>query len=549
MASEREGKPVDESKIGEQPCFDPDLVYGESRVEYKSCDLDRKKLSLEVCESPKIDTILNNVDDEYFDTYVIPYVRNTPKESQSYLENLKTLQRIGVKIDENFISDLTSEKGNNEEYIQSLIVLHNEAGARIDGYFVHCLDLEKGVDEKYIQVLVDLRNMAGIKVDWATVSNLSFEMANDKKYIQALVNLSVAGVDMDGTFFGNEDFSKMVSEKGNDEEYVQVLKMLCDDGIKVNDIFIYKLSLEKAKNSGYMRILRELLSHNGNHFISSYFLEIENLDQFMYVIRTVPKEFPELNLSTEEIVNIAYGIDVLGLRNVRKMIEQRHIYYFLRYTEQELARQIYQVYPHGNSQSRLLKKEELEQQAKKPVMLIVYNHSDWNGAFYQNQDKFNYLSENFNVVLYEAENEQDFYDAVHDTSEDFGQITHLQIGGHGSRSSIRIGSSRGIHQEDETNFLDLNDEEISWLWPFLRDSVIILESCSTGVDENAIGGVIHSVSWARKLFAPKIPTSIKDWKIEIIDGKPEIVGVDYYRGGVGSVFSKKEVAKRRRKSI
>lgn len=246
----------------------------------------------------------------------------------------------------------------------------------------------------------------------------------------------------------------------------------------------------------------------------------------------------------EERMNLAYGIEVLGGKNALRLTQERGISYFLRYSKEELERQMYQVdQTYRPKHARL---EELKQQAQKPVFLVVYNKNDWNGGFYDDQNKFNTLSKDFNVVVYEAGNEDAFYDAVEKTAK-IGDITHLLIGGHGSPNGIQLGAGR-----EETAYLDLTDaQKMKGLKKYLQGAIVILEACSTGQDREAIGGVLAKTWEVSQLFAPVEPAAINQdgWRVaggKVVDmqysvdksvfnskGEPTRVPVEHIRIDVG----------------
>ncbi|MFH1289957.1 MAG: hypothetical protein ABIH92_00965, partial [Nanoarchaeota archaeon] len=159
----------------------------------------------------------------------------------------------------------------------------------------------------------------------------------------------------------------------------------------------------------------------------------------------------------------------------------------------------------------------------------IYNHRDLNGAFYNDNKKFDYLSSQFDVVLYEADSERDFYAAVKQTNETYGKITHLLIGAHGDPDSMELGFTYN-EKYKENVCLDLTDaKELEELRKYLEGVIIILESCSTGKNKNAIGALIHKSTGAKRTFAPKVPSYILQdgWKIEKINGVPTVVDVKY----------------------
>lgn len=211
----------------------------------------------------------------------------------------------------------------------------------------------------------------------------------------------------------------------------------------------------------------------------------------------------------ETVVNFAYAIAVLGERKTAELHGKNGIIYFARYSPKMLE----EAYAN------------LDQKRKsdKPILVIAYNKNDWNGAFYAGvgtnmQD----LTKNYKVIIYEVEGEQRFYEKLLYTNLNYGKINTIIIGGHGSSDRIQMGlptDEGSIDLGDKINLSMVSDI-------FDRKGgrpKVILVSCSTGKDENAIGGLI-SRTWGADLEAPKIPANIKRFNLAM---NGEIKSVTY----------------------
>jgi hypothetical protein len=185
-------------------------------------------------------------------------------------------------------------------------------------------------------------------------------------------------------------------------------------------------------------------------------------------------------------LNFAYGIDTVGEARVANLYRNFGLRYFARYSEDMLA----QI--HDNIGG-----------AERPPVLVIFPHSDYNGAFYGEGRQFDKLLRTHSVVVYERADEQGFYQAVRDFRRRYGSTGTIIIGGHGSPTTITLGEGNELGQ------LDLSDEdELREIGTVLSPGgTVILDSCSTGASSESIGALISEVLGAR-LFAPQTPGNI-----------------------------------------
>ena len=192
----------------------------------------------------------------------------------------------------------------------------------------------------------------------------------------------------------------------------------------------------------------------------------------------------------------AHAIYNIGKDSTVRLNKELGIEYFLRYSPEllkELERNLDKKY-----------------NSKKPLLLVTYNKNDWNGSFYIGGRNLDELTKFYKVIVVEVDTEDAFYAKVQQVAEKYGKIDTLMIGGHGDPSSINLGKG-----SEESKDLDIGDEEnLAGIKGYLIEKpTIILESCSTGETENAIGAVISRVLKAR-LFAPLIPGSLVDFEFD-----------------------------------
>ncbi len=185
-------------------------------------------------------------------------------------------------------------------------------------------------------------------------------------------------------------------------------------------------------------------------------------------------------------LNFAYGIDTVGEGVVTDLYRNFGMRYFARYTEEMLEQQ-----------------HESIGGAERPPVLVIFPHSDYNGAFYAEARQFDRLLETHNVIVYEREDERGFYQAIRDFRRRYGSTGTIIIGGHGTPTTITLGES------NEQGQLDLSDEaELAEIGTVLRPGgTVILDSCSTGASSESIGALISKVLGAR-LYAPQRPGNI-----------------------------------------
>src|SRR3989338_749835 len=245
-------------------------------------------------------------------------------------------------------------------------------------------------------------------------------------------------------------------------------------------------------------------------------------------------EVKDANLET--YINFAYALDVLGEGKTKELYKEYGITYFLRYGKKTLE-ELYQTYKNPVPKGKL---------PDKPVLLVVFNKNDYNGAFYSEGREIDEFAKVYRVHIFETDSENGFYNSIEKIGRQ-GGVDVLIIGGHGEESHVLLGTPRNIRSDD--HILDLSDEaEIeehrlsNWMTP---RSKLILASCSTGKNEKAIAAMFSRILGVERVFAPREPSSktfyqlgkdglIEDVTYEVVtSSEPE--GAEFRKGVMGLV--------------
>ncbi len=205
-------------------------------------------------------------------------------------------------------------------------------------------------------------------------------------------------------------------------------------------------------------------------------------------------------------MNFAYAITLIGEEKTRKLYENFDIEYYARYSKKTL--------------NELYANIDASHATDKPVLLVVFNKNDHNGAFHREGQELEQLTKYYKVIVAEARSEYGFYENTKWISLKYGKIDTLIIGGHGEPDHIKLG------EDTEFGMLDLTDEEElkKLTGSFVDDPTVVLVSCSTGKDEYSIGAKLSQI-WGATLFAPKTPSESTNY-ITNNDGKIEEVTYD-----------------------
>lgn len=204
-------------------------------------------------------------------------------------------------------------------------------------------------------------------------------------------------------------------------------------------------------------------------------------------------------------LNLGHAISIIGEAKTSELHTRLGIVYFGRYTKElleELYDNIHQTY-----------------NRERPLLLMVFNKADRNGAFYLLGPDLNKLTKYYKVIVAEVDSKSEFYTKVADIATTHSKIDTFFIGGHGEADRIRLGN------DPINGILDIRDiDELKLIRKFFNGKVtVVLISCSTGKDDSAIGSLL-SKAWGAELFAPREPTRVPKY---ILDNSGALIDVKY----------------------
>jgi hypothetical protein len=214
------------------------------------------------------------------------------------------------------------------------------------------------------------------------------------------------------------------------------------------------------------------------------------------------------------IADYTYALSFLEESYVELLNKKFNVDYFLRYSKDLLINFLLTV------------TKSDENINKRKLAVVIFNKGDFNGSFYRSGKSLDPLVNYYRVLIYEVSNENEFYEKLKEAYEEYGKISALIIGGHGSLKSISLSLN-----ENEEEKIDVSDVyELERLKGFFdKRAVAVLLSCETGGRDNSIASLL-----AEKLhlsvYAPK-GSAVAD-KVKIIVGNNGIEDVEYDVGKV-----------------
>ncbi|GBR72370.1 hypothetical protein HP1_083 [Candidatus Termititenax spirochaetophilus] len=161
----------------------------------------------------------------------------------------------------------------------------------------------------------------------------------------------------------------------------------------------------------------------------------------------------------------------------------------------------------------------------KPVALMLYPKSDWNGAFENNQIT-ELIAAGYQIGYYELGRDTEIRNAFAQVG---GQrkIDLVVLAGHGTQTDLQLTQSRYWRDEDYIDFSDAR--EFAGLDKYLaKDATIVLHSCSTGSGGQYVQNLANFMSGrfpGRTVFAPDRPTNERGY---IFDQSKKLVNISYY---------------------
>lgn len=219
---------------------------------------------------------------------------------------------------------------------------------------------------------------------------------------------------------------------------------------------------------------------------------------FQRMMKRAKEITSELGIKDEAVAReFAFGISVLGEEKVIALHKELGIEYFTRYSKAALE-DTYRNYILGEKN-------------KRPVLLVVFNKNDWNGAFGVVSDEIDQLMKGYRMVIAETSNEDGFYSAIRKTAQKAGKIDTLFIGGHGTMAEINLGKDMG--EKGEIDIAD-EDELKALRGNFIDSPVIVLLSCETGKYEDFTVGAMISNALNATVIAPELPSNTRGFLLD-----------------------------------
>jgi hypothetical protein len=182
-------------------------------------------------------------------------------------------------------------------------------------------------------------------------------------------------------------------------------------------------------------------------------------------------------------------------------------------------------------------RQQADKPTDKPVALIIYNKSDHNGAFTNNQID-DLLRRGYAVFYYEAVTDMEAFSIIKDVGT-HNLIDLLILGGHGQPKRLLLGDygadraadieASGNNIPDEYS-LDITDlAKTATLEQYLRPGASVsLESCSTGRDTNNIADFVYMLFGGQvHVYAPTVYTSADVYEY---DNTNKLINIRYRDG-------------------
>lgn len=133
----------------------------------------------------------------------------------------------------------------------------------------------------------------------------------------------------------------------------------------------------------------------------------------------------------------------------------------------------------------------------KPLAIVIFPKEDHNGAFMWNN--LENINDGYHVKYYEADSEQDFIDAIQESTE-ARKADFVYIGGHGSRDVTSFGAEDPAMEKTLWDYavLDLGDES-QMVQEKLGDCVkdgapVVMKSCSVAKGRGHAQNIVNMVS-------------------------------------------------------
>lgn len=228
------------------------------------------------------------------------------------------------------------------------------------------------------------------------------------------------------------------------------------------------------------------------------------------------------------ITNNLYYITDLERKHqgiARFLSEEFGIYDFSRYPEELLTRQF-----------------EERDRTDLPYGVVLYPRHDHNGAFYNTKRALESLGKDLGGIyalrIGEGEDKIEIVKMLRKLNRKYGKqhkISFAVVGGHGTPTSIQLGTDSEWDEKQMIHSSDLNDRRAQRKSYFEENPTLILISCSTGANEG-IGQELSRLFGAT-VIAPKVDTNISNMRAAVNE-QGELEFIVEYNQAESSVFTK-----------
>lgn len=179
----------------------------------------------------------------------------------------------------------------------------------------------------------------------------------------------------------------------------------------------------------------------------------------------------------------------------------------------------------------LVRNREANKPDNRPLAVILYPKSDWNGASAFNDYVDALIGEGYRVMYYEAESDAQVIQFLNSATGE-QQAELIVFGGHGEQGNISFGN--GDSEEAQLDLKDENQLITSGVSHALKDNgQIIIKGCSTGEGREQGNNMVNLLrrvfpqASPKGIWGPTVPTSIRQF---IFDENHRLIKVEYSDG-------------------
>lgn len=306
------------------------------------------------------------------------------------------------------------------------------------------------------------------------------------------------------------ELEKLVRDRTNSSP--SALKALYDlesGYFSLNMVRLAEITIGDAQGGDVRKrieLLRKVLNSWKLPFMNSFNMRKIRYNDYSEGYALAKALFPPGNPSLERLINFSYGVSVLGKEKTDNMYKVLGMEYFFRYPADLLQ--------------EVSRNSDPKQSSEKPLVLALFAKSDWNNNFYGAGGEISPLTKYYRVLIAETDSDLVFYSKINEVAGLYGKISVLAINGHGSPSGVTLGKfarkTGKLDYLDDSAVLRLQDS-------FVKNPIVVFNSCSTGKYNSAIGGIFSRVLGA-KVFAP---TKIVYYSQYLLDNEGKIIRVCY----------------------